>query len=192
MRTDITIDLETLSTSNNPVILQLAAVAFNIETGVVYRKYNMYISLKSCLDVGLRIDANTLEWWTRQDNNLFQQVLSGKKQLKQTLNDFNKWLTSVTIENQSTKEQIHLWGNGILADNTWLKSAYEACDMIYPIHFLNDRDIRTLLEIAAKRADISTNDIRNKIPQQGEKHNALNDALYASKLISTCWSLISS
>jgi hypothetical protein len=73
-----------------------------------------------------------------------------------------------------------------------LKSAYEACDMIYPIHFLNDRDIRTLLEIAAKRADISTNDIRNKIPQQGEKHNALNDALYASKLISTCWSLISS
>lgn len=192
MRTDIVIDLETLATNNTPVILQIAAVAFDINTGNILRKYNTHINLDSCLKVGLDIQSITLNWWLKQDSELIQDVFKGNTPIEKALKDFNKWLNAVTVSNKSTRDQVYLWGNGILADNTWLKSAYEKCDMNYPIKYTNDRDIRTLVEAASHHTNLSPSDIHSKLNFIGDKHNALHDAIYASKIISSCWSLMSS
>ena len=57
------VDIETLGVSNNSVILSLAAVEFNKSTGETGKKFYKKISIESCLEAGLVIDADTLQWW---------------------------------------------------------------------------------------------------------------------------------
>ena len=66
---------------------------------------------------------------------------------------------------------------------------HTACGMDYPIHYKNDRDIRTLLESASKAIDQEESTILDKIEHQGTPHNAIDDARWAAKLISSCWNL---
>ena len=191
-RIDVVVDLETLGVGINPVITQVGMVAFNIDTGKVIARYRNEISITSSLDHGFVIDADTLRWWMNQDDLLTAKVMNGTKHVDTIVDEITKWLEAVVVTARTTNAGLYFWGNGILADNVWLKSAYKAVGRTYPIKYTNDRDVRTLLELAAKRIDQPTSAITNEIDFKGNKHDALDDAMWEAELISKCWNLISS
>ncbi len=160
--TDIVIDLETLGIEDSPVIIQISAIAFNILTGEEYSRFDEYVNVKSCIDNGLKIDGETVEWWFKQTPNVFLLSLESKNRIEDVLKRFSEWVSNF--------EKPNIWGNGILADNRWITQAYKKCSIKIPWKFYQDRDVRTLVELGRRKGcDIKT------IEFQGVKHNAIDD-----------------
>ena len=64
---DIMIDLETLSTRNDAVILTIGAVKFNINKELDKTKQlYMRINLQSCKNLKMHTDRSTVKWWKEQ------------------------------------------------------------------------------------------------------------------------------
>jgi|LGOV01.1.fsa_nt_gb hypothetical protein len=189
-RLDIALDLETLGTNNSPVITQIGAVAFDITTGKVIRQFMLNISIDSCLKAGLKVDGSTIKWWLTQKNEVKDEVFNSEKEvtISKALNAFRDWITALNADTK--KSNIYLWGNGILADNTWIKGANEALNIPEYLPYTNHRDVRTLLELATMKNNITKSIITKQIQSDGNHHNALSDAKWAAKLITACWNLI--
>lgn len=60
---DIMVDLESMGVGNNPALIQIAAVQFDINTGEIGNIFDMKIDLQSSLDAGLEISAGTVKFW---------------------------------------------------------------------------------------------------------------------------------
>ena len=60
------IDIETLATSSDAALVSIAAVRFDLATGIIGDSIYIKIDKQSCLDYGLVVDADTVDWWMRQ------------------------------------------------------------------------------------------------------------------------------
>lgn len=189
-RLDIVLDLETLGTNNSPVITQIGAVAFDIKTGKKIREFMLSVTIDSCLKAGLKLDGATIKWWMTQSKEVIDEVYGSEKEvtISKALNAFRDWVTA--LSGGIKKENIYLWGNGILADNTWLKGAHEALNIPEYLSYKNHRDVRTLLDLASSSIGESKSIITGQIASEGSHHNALADAQWEAKLITACWNLI--
>jgi hypothetical protein len=185
-RVDIALDLETLSIKNNATILQIAAVAFDIKTGKTIREFKLELDWTTQQKTGSAIDAPTFKFWLNQDNKLIEEVFSGQIDIKLALENLTKWIRTVAPSYKDT----YLWGNGIIADNTWIKNAYEVNDLVIPIFYRNHRDVRTLLEMTANHLNQTESTIMSKVKNEGVAHNALDDARWCAKLITTCYNIL--
>jgi 3' exoribonuclease, RNase T-like len=65
---DIMIDIETLGVERDAVILSIAAVRFNIKSGDVLEQFSTNVNVKSSLDAGMKIEADTVAWWLKQSD----------------------------------------------------------------------------------------------------------------------------
>jgi hypothetical protein len=159
---DLMVDIETLGTSPNSSILVIGAVKFqrngNLkplkELDTFYRR----IILNSCLDLGLKVDKETLEWWDKQDSNVRYEALENPDRipLRQALIEFSTWM----------KPCNKVWANSPSFDCVILESAYKACNIPIPWNFWNTRDCRTLFDLAnIRKYDLPDND----------QHNAIHD-----------------
>jgi hypothetical protein len=62
----VMLDLETLGLAKNAVITRVAAVAFNILDGkALANDFDELVNAKSCTDVGLKIDGDTVSYSNR-------------------------------------------------------------------------------------------------------------------------------
>jgi len=152
---NVVIDLETLSTKHNPVILSIGAV--KLRGREIVSKYIATIDIQSCLDVGLQIDGDTLKWWFKQSKEAREVFENGISSLPAALEAFAAWLR---------KDDYYIWGYPATSDNIWLESAYDACKLERPWPFWANRCLATLSkeypEIVCKEPEIA--------------HNALHDA----------------
>lgn len=155
----IMIDLETMGTSPKAAIVSIGAVAF--EKGEIFARFYRNISLKSCMDVGLEVDADTIAWWMMQDDQARFDFSSGHTApLSDVLNHLARW----TDENSPVET---VWGNGAAFDNVILRHAYQAVGLNPFWTYKQDRCYRTVKELHPNIAYI----------HQGVKHNALDDAI---------------
>lgn len=156
--TDIMLDLETMSTKSNASIIAIGAVAFN-ENGITSEFYKE-ISLKSCADKGLDIDANTVTWWLNQSKEAQSKFFKNEEAipLEEALKMFSEWFE---FQGGST-----IWGNGATFDNVILRNACEVCGVDYPVKFWNDMCYRTVKSL---NPDID-------FKRVGVYHYALDDA----------------
>lgn len=183
---DIMLDLETFGVGNNPVIIQLSAVPFDIEAGLIvdeHLTFNMLIEPMSCVSKGLTVNGSTVEWWLKQNmtviDKVFVESVKNGNGLSDTLNAFSKFLKEA--KEKCGVQEIRLWGNGLLADNKWLESAYEACKIPNPWKYHEHSDVRTLVDIGLRVFNI---DPKKEIPFTGEKHNAIDDCKHQIKYCS--------
>lgn len=179
---DIMLDLETLGVGNSPVIIQIAAVVFDIKTGESLESFDEFINPKSSINSGLDIDSSTVEFWLKQDKEAIEKViipaLKSDNELKDTLNRFSKFIKEAEdIRNK----KVRVWGNGILADNKWIQSAYSKLDIKVPWKFNADSDVRTLVDLGKRILNI---DPKKTIEFTGIKHNALHDCEHQIKYCS--------
>ena len=155
---NVMVDLETLGTGNNAVIISIGAVEFDVSTGELGREFYGNIDPQSCVNAGLEIDASTVMWWMQQSDAARAAFKSHTNSLITSLQSFSLWYP----------EGAALWGNGATFDNVLLSNAYRKTNLTQPWKYTHDRCYRTLKSL---RRDV-------KQASFGTAHNALDDAKY--------------
>ena len=170
--TNIMLDLETLGTKPDSVILSIGAAAFNEET--IINEFYTTINLKSCVEMGLKMYPDTVCWWANHSDAAKRGVFESQVTLPSALSEFSAWVKSIS------DDVVRMWGNGEDFDNVVLREAYHKAGVppsLIPWHFKNNMSYRTLKNLLPNI----------KIDRVGEHHNALDDArsqaLHAIKLL---------
>lgn len=186
MRVDIMTDIETLGTKSDSTIIQISAVAFDIESGNVTHEFDMIADIEKN-ENDIKVTAGTLKWWQTTNAELFTELLNGGFHSSESvLTHFHEWL------NQFDKENLYLWGNGILFDNKMIQAQMEKIGMNYPIHYKNDRDVRTILELTAMKMNVPEKEIKTRVDNRVKNqklvhHNALDDCYWQVELVHYCY-----
>jgi len=155
------IDLETLSTRPNAVILVLAAVKFN-RTGKIRKLEDMdtfyhRITINSCEEKGMHTDPETQKWWDKQDREVREEAFGEPREdLSVVLRKFIEWYGDAKTP----------WSHGATFDLVILNDAFRRCNLEAPWKFWDCRDTRTLYDIAG---------VKNWDLPQASKHHALYD-----------------
>lgn len=189
MRTDVMVDIETLGTSKGSAIFQIAAVAFDITTGQIKDKTNVFGDIAMYRD--LQVDGATLKWWLETDAELLRKLLSDERAKPEVemIIAFLRWIHGLS-EDGSMKD-VYLWGNGILFDNAKISDLCDKVGLNYPINYKNDRDVRTLLELASLKSGISENQLRDEAQSEDDTlHDAYDDCLRQIRLATRCFNII--
>ena len=168
----IMLDLETLATSSNALILSIGAVKFDPMSDEISEKFHVGVDLGSLPlnSYGLDIEAATVLWWLDAQRAAGREALEAvpKTDLASALEGFGMWIG----------DNARVWGNGASFDNVILRNAYLKLGLVCPWDFWNDRCYRTLKNLAP---ELKANRI-------GSHHSALDDALtqvsHLQKLVS--------
>lgn len=158
---DIVLDLETLGTAPGSVITQIGAAASDGQD------LNIKISVTSALYYGLTVDADTLSWWRKQNEQTWQQVTSGASPIRGVLHLFSDWVKErrTGAPDATTGEAIRIWGDGATFDPVLLEAAYRACGIPCPWSYHEVYCYRTLRNLA-----------KSDKPRSKTQHDALSDA----------------
>jgi hypothetical protein len=150
------IDVETLGTRSNAVILSIGAVLFDLK-GNIEEVYHRGIDIDSCLKAGLQVDGGTIEWWMKQEEQAIARVFGLEKySLEEALYDF------MTLSTE--QEKWYIWSHGSNFDTVLIENAYKAVGKKVWWKYTNVRDTRTLF------------DVSNYKYKAGGAHDALEDA----------------
>ena len=162
------IDLETLGTSSNSVVVSVGLVAFNISTGEILADIDIGLNLNQQIKTGGVIDGDTLEFHFAQAPDSIQKMAQRKVlDVKEGLELISNFIKANNITT--------LWGNGATFDNVILRNLYARHLKVFPLGFWTDRDLRTAV-------DIYNIDTRT-VPFEGIKHYCLDDARHQVKLL---------
>lgn len=164
------IDIETLGLASNSVIMSIGAVLFDLNDyteAVLHRKIN----IQSCLDVMLKVDGNTIEWWLKQPKENLDRLMAGDRyKLITVLHE----LSSLSLYQSSW----YVWSHGSIYDLVLIENAYKAIGQSVWWNYKNVRDTRTLFDIA-----------NYKYVAKGG-HDALEDAMNQAKAVQEAYKLL--
>ena len=167
MTTHATIDIETLATSPDAVVLTIGGIKFDpLATDDLHSEFYYRVDADEQIDLGRAVDEDTLIWWGKQDADVQAEALDpeGRMSVNDTLKALNKWLVGVD----------KIWCQGPVFDITILENLYKTVDLHHNWSFWNIRDSRTLFGLVSRdpRKDIDF-----------AAHNALADAIVQSLCI---------
>lgn len=170
----VMVDLETLGNGNDAAVVAIGAVQFSFHDLKFERKdFYTTIDPRSAQNHGLKIDADTVLWWMREDlaDARKQTFLEpGALDLPSALMGFADWLPP-------KEAMAGLWGNGATFDNVILRSAYKACHMDTPWSFRVDKCFRTINQMFPMQGHV----------RKGTAHNALDDARNQTDHLLAIW-----
>ena len=162
------IDLETLGTGSNSVVVSVGLIAFNISTGEILAELDIGLNLNQQIKTGGVIDGDTLEFHFAQAPDSIQKMAQRKAlDVKEGLDLISNFIKA---NNLTT-----LWGNGATFDNVILRNLYARHLKVFPLGFWSDRDLRTAV-------DIYNIDTRT-VPFVGIRHYCLDDARHQVKIL---------
>lgn len=163
----IMIDIETLSTKVNSVVVSVAAIRFNMKNKFSenvhdYDTFYMRVDPKSCRQYGCVIDSDTMKWWKQQPLESQQEVfdLNNRHHIKHVLSKLIDWVGNDT--------SIRVFANSPHFDISILDYLYSKCKMKSPWKYWNVRCTRTIYELGG----VNLNKISNRY-----KHHSLYDCL---------------
>lgn len=178
MYSDVMLDIETLGTNCNSVILSVAAIPFNIDSGEIKRELSFYekIDIDSCLQAGLQVDGATIYWWLRNSDEARAQIEEGKRPLSEALFMLSNWLDG--IRKMSGSRAVQVWSNGLTFDVPILSNAYKNLYMSVPWDYHDTRDVRTYVSIFPE--------IRKDVEEKRERvaHHPIDDCLLQIEYVS--------
>lgn len=183
MRIDVMTDIETLGTKSDSTIFQISAIAFNIETGETISVFNKIADISK--NEEMTVDGSTIKWWLNTNKELLTDLLNkGEGSSKEMLIDFQKWINSL----MTSQSDVYLWGNGILFDNKMLQHQLTLIGLDYPIFYRNDRDVRTIVDLAGKKLNLSEKELKKQFEDNSlTHHDALDDVKYQVNLVVECY-----
>lgn len=161
------IDLETMGTGGNTAIVSLGAVILESDDGQIEKTFHCNISLESSLKAGLKVTADTIMWWLKQNEDARDALIYPKPcDLAIVLDEFSTFFTSNGCD--------YLVGNGSSFDNAILSDAYKALDISQCWHYASDRCLRTYMEASG---------YPERPKREGTYHSALDDAMYQAECL---------
>ena len=155
---NIMIDIETMGHVPYSAIVSIAAVRFDIENGAVGEEFFTVVDLKSCIDIGLVMTAETVMWWMPQSDEARNHFVNAQMEhIESALVRLNYFIHNTD----------YVWGNSARFDLGILSDAYRKANISEPWDFRNERDVRTISALMPE--------VRGKMPFAGIKHNPVND-----------------
>lgn len=189
-RNDIMVDLETLGLGDDTTIFQISAASFDISTGEINSEIDLKLDISSVKN--LNVEGGTLKWWLKTDKDLLAKLISeGDKTELEMFEAFGVWVNSLNLDKEYSSPT--LWGNGISFDNVKIKSKMNSLGLTYPINFQKERDVRTILDLAAMKSNQKESQIKKEINDDKEvAHNAIDDVRRQIRLVHYCFNLLNS
>jgi hypothetical protein len=153
----IMIDIETLGTASDSVILSIGATDGSQEFYVV-------LNPQSCLDAGLSVSWSTISWWLQQSPDARASLITKTRDSVELRNALQALSGAFNWEGQE------VWCNGLNFDVPILETAYAATGLQPPWAYNKCRDYRTVVKLLP-HADLERLRVEPKLP-----HHALEDA----------------
>lgn len=159
---DVMLDLETLSTLPNAVILSIGAVKFDPFTNRidVDEGMDLRIDVDGQTAIGRDIQEDTINWWGKQPPEVQEAAMSEEGRVG--LEDFTRQLNKFMVGADS------IWCQGPVFDIVILEDLYRQLGKPIPWNFWQIADSRTLFKVHG--------DPRDK--NRKGAHNALMDCVY--------------
>lgn len=180
----VMVDLETMGKKHNAPIVAIGAVVFDPATGSIGESFYKVVCLESSVNWGAVIDPSTVIWWLKQSSKARSAIVNDDAiPLLDVLLQFREFVSD-NVAGGSKKAQV--WGNGASFDNSILRSSYDCIAEDYPWEYWNDRDVRTMVELGQAIGF----DPKTTIPFEGDRHNALADAIHQARYVSAIWQRI--
>jgi DNA polymerase III epsilon subunit-like protein len=148
----VMIDIETLSTRPNAVIIQLAAVKFN-KTGIIDR-FSANIDPVDCKKYNCHISTDTLNWWKNKDIEIIKSWQSDIQKTETVMLDFIEWMSD---------DKKLVWCNGGSFDFPIISWVLSELKLSKPWKYWEEMDLRTISTF-----------FDYKLPK-GNTHNAIQD-----------------
>ena len=167
MTTHATIDIETLGTSPDTVVLTIGGIKFDpMADDGLHSEFYYRVDADEQIEMGRSVMESTIEWWEKQSEEVKAEAMNpeGRVSVEETLKALNKWLVGVD----------KLWCQGPVFDIGILENLYKQIKLHHNWSFWNIRDSRTLFGLMDR-------DPRKEIDFAA--HNALADAIVQSLCI---------
>lgn len=155
----IMLDIETLSTKTNASIVQIGAVKFSLDNGII-DTFIVNIDPADCKKHGLDVEKSTVEWWMTQPKEARDSWRSNPQSLLDGLQQFVDWYGNTSK---------FTWAKGGQKfDFPILEYALKVCELKTPWKYWHCMDYRTLTNV------LGIDD--RKLKSEGSVyHNALSD-----------------
>lgn len=145
----IMLDLETLSTRKDAAIIQIAALAFDPETGELGKSFNAYVNNSTG-----HVSVPTVGWWLQQLHApKIGAEVAGAEAVSE--NDacraFREWMlahTDVCPDLPNGGAEYAIWSHGATFDIVVLENACARIGISKPWSYRVERDTRTLYALA--------------------------------------------
>ena len=164
MKTHCMLDLETLGTGPDAMILSIGATKFDPSKEGVIDSFHVGVDLSQVAHSihGLygQIDPATVGFWLAKEREAGRAALDevSKTDMASALDGFAMWLGD---------QNALVWGNGAAFDNVILRRAFERLGLDTPWSHWNDRCYRTIKNLAPAIV----------LERFGAHHSALDDAV---------------
>ena len=169
MAADIMIDIESLDTSPNCVILTIGAVRFDPRgMGIIER-----LELRPTIDEQTEkfnrvINEDTLRWWGEQSPEALDEAMGDRDRV--SFSDCMEALYKFCWNRRA------VWSNGASFDIVAMESAWRNLGMRIPWPYYTVRDTRTLYEIAGVS-------LKDKKYGTSTTHKAVEDAAHQAIVV---------
>lgn len=171
-------DIETLSTSQNAIILSLGMVAVDLATDFNYEdieKFFVKFDVKEQKEKYGRIaEKDTMEWWNKQDKEIRDSQVKASKNdvsLAEGFKQAAEWMMS--IDNYDSKNG-WVWTRGMF-ESFILDHAAKDIGRSPLFHFGRVRDLRTAIDILSDSSNGYCQTTKS-IPNI-QKHDPVNDCI---------------
>jgi hypothetical protein len=166
------IDIETLNTTPDSVILSVGAVKFNPYTHEdPFQHKHWKLDVDQQFELGRTYDQSTLEWWGRQAEHIREAAFGdqGRIGLVEFAKDLNKWLVGCR----------EIWCQGPQFDMVMIEHLFQQLCHHRNWAYWQVRDSRTLFSLMPR-------DPRKDI--QEDLHDALADAYWQARCVQKVFS----
>jgi len=153
---DLMIDIETLSTQQNAIILNIGAIGFDPFTEDVFSEHYYYARVDIESQPNRHESEDTLKWWAKQPKPSQEEAFGEDDRVP-----LNEALGQVS---KLVRKSNHIWAQGIVFDITILENAYSDYGYAYPWKFYDVLDCRTITKLNPER-------------KLGNSHHALEDCV---------------
>lgn len=173
----VMVDLETLGTNHDSVILSIALVLFNLNGEIAISK-EIHFDIGSCLEKGLKVSGSTIKWWLEQSEDARFQItspLKDRNSLELGLVEVENFIHRILEQYAFPLDPLYFWGNSASFDLGILKNAFNAVGRKVPWQYWEEMDMRTLTNLLPEQ----------NIIFEGTPHNPLDDCYYQIKQLST-------
>lgn len=192
--TDIMLDIETLGTGTNAAIVQIGAVAFDVDQDHVSNSslrvnspgvllelgqgFRMNVCLADSKHPG-DIDPATVEWWLQQSDEARASITNSDNRLglALVLAMFTEWVRDV---GGGGPYDVRLWSNGPTFDEIIIRSAFTRYGKQFPISFRQSRCCRTMYELAQSMG-WDRKLAAAAVPDDIVKHDGLGDSVFQAR-----------
>ena len=167
---DVMLDIETLGVGKRAVILSIALLQFDKESGDLGDQLYLVLNSDSQRGVGRTTDASTIHWWDSQSGEakeVLTQAETGGVKWEEALREVTEFLHPI--------KGVTVWSNGANFDIAILEEAYYLAGKKLPWTFWKTRCVRTLHDLCKEISGISC---KQQVTYPTVAHNALEDCKF--------------